>query len=207
MTRRILSVLAVVLTGLLMVAPRALAQYTDPGTIDPGGGGVPDSPRKKDYEPEEPRARGYNDTSCPGIAVIADADRSTVFDGKGLDVTNIVYQTSLKPGTVSCKHKKGRQINIDVSAVIGAELGLAAESHEIEVPYFIAVIDPEDMVVTKLNETVRVVVGKGGRTAALPVESKTIKLVLEEDTRGNDLQVLVGLQLDKSQLDYNRTGH
>jgi hypothetical protein len=205
MTHRLPTLLAALAASFLLAPPLALAQYGGPG----GPTAIPDDPDKKapyvpeDSEPKEPA----QDASCPSIAVLADADRSTVFDGKGRDVTNIVYQTSLKPGAVTCKHRKNHQINIDVSAVIGATLGLAAETHEIEVPYFIAIIDPEELVVTKINGSARIVVEKGSRSAALPIESQTIKLALEEDTHGNDLEVLIGLQLDKDQLDYNRAGH
>jgi hypothetical protein len=139
--------------------------------------------------------------------VLSDANRSTIFDGQGKDVTNIVYKAHLSDPAVSCKHKRGDQLNIDVKAVLGIELGLAATTREIEIPYFIAIVDPEEMVVTKEKGTMVVKVQRDSRTGAATLESPTIKLGLEEDTVGADLEVLVGLQLDKDQLEFNRLGH
>jgi len=193
MKRSVLWLMAALAAGFL--ASPARAQY-----------GSPPEPVPEPYKPEdsEPQGKKRADTTCPSIAVLADANRSTVFDGKGKDVTDIVYQAHLSNPVLDCRHKKGSQLNITVKVTVGAELGLAANTREIEIPYFVAIIDPEQMVVTKEKGVALVKIARDGRTGSLEVESPTIKLALEEDTVGADLEVLLGLQLDKDQLDYNR---
>lgn len=147
------------------------------------------------------------DETCPRLAVLSDADHSTVFDGEGRDVTNIVYKATLGAAALKCKHRSGNRLKIDISAVIGIERGLAATERDIEVPYFIAVIDPEQLVVTKQQGLALIKAERGSRTAAATIESATITLELSEETMGADLQVLLGLQLSEDQLDYNRAGY
>jgi hypothetical protein len=207
MRRGLFPILVLLAAGLLAAPPRAQAQYG--GRIEdaiPGGQHYDNG--QEPYVPEtETQGKKREDTSCPRIASLADADRSTVFDGKGRDVTDIVYQAHLTHPTVECKHRKDRQLNVTVAAEIGVVPGLAAESGEIEVPYFIAIIDPEQLVVTKEQGTARVSIEAGSRTASVKIEKDAIKLVLEKDTAGADLEVVVGLQLDKDQLAYNRMSH
>ncbi len=206
MKRDIFPILALVAAGLVAAPPLAQAQYG--GRIEdaiPGGQHYDQG--KEPYVPEtEKEAKKQEDTTCPRVAALADADRSTVFDGKGRDVTNIVYQARLTSPTLSCKHRKNGQLNMTIAAEIGVEPGLATEAREIEVPYFIAIIDPEQLVVTKEQGMARIRVEPGSRTASVKVENDSIKLELEQDTAGADLEVLVGLQLDKDQLAYNRMG-
>ena len=147
------------------------------------------------------------DQTCPRIVILGDADHSTSFDGSGRDVTDVVYKAKIASVDGDCRHKGEHQVNITVTATVTAEQGLAAKGNEISIPLFAAVIDPEELVVTKEQATATVKFERGTRTGQAVAEFKTIKLELSEDTVGEDLEVLVGLQLDKDQLDYLRSGH
>jgi hypothetical protein len=152
-------------------------------------------------------ARQRVDETCPKIVILGDANHATSFAGEGRDVTDILYKTKLESVDGGCKHKGADGINIDVTATVSAELGLAAKSSTLEVPLFIAIIDPEELVVTKQEATATIKFEKGSRKAQGVLAFKTIKLALSEDTVGEDLEVVVGLQLDKDQLNYIRGGH
>jgi hypothetical protein len=147
------------------------------------------------------------DRTCPRIVILGNADHATNFEGKGRDVTDIVYTAKLASVDGSCRHRGSNQVNIEVTATVTAEQGLAAKGTELEIPIFAAVIDPEELVVTKETATATLKFERGQRSGSTTAEFRTIKLVLAEDTIGEDLEVVVGLQLDKDQLDYVRAGH
>jgi hypothetical protein len=147
------------------------------------------------------------DETCPKFVILGDADHATIFQGEGRDVTDILYKSKLEAVDGSCKHKGTSQLNIEVKAHLSAELGLAAKSETVEIPVFVAVIDPEQLVVTKETATATLKFERTSRKGEADAEFKTIKLELSEGTIGEDLEVVVGLQLDKAQLDYIRGGH
>jgi hypothetical protein len=156
---------------------------------------------------DQSAARQRVDETCPKIVILGDANHATRFAGEGRDVTDILYKTKLDSVDGGCKHKGANGITIDITAQVSAELGLAAKSSTLEVPLFIAIIDPEELVVTKQEATATIKFERGSRKGQGIAEFKSVKLALSEDTVGEDLEVVVGLQLDKDQLNYIRGGH
>lgn len=183
--------------------PEARAQYLPPTGYPEGGppgesppdGGLPPAPKER------------KDATCPSVSILADGDHLTAFDGTGRDITAVTYKASLSNAAVACRHRSASRVDVTVQVMLGAELGLAGQKRAIEVPYFVAIIDPEQMVVTKTEGKASITIPKGKRSVDQSLEPPTIKLALEPDTIGADLEVIIGLQLTKDQLEYNRAGH
>ena len=140
---------------------------------------------------------------CPDVAILRDAERAVLFrDGPGRDLTDVRYEVSIAGVTPQCVFK-GDTLTSTVAIDIVAARGPAAEGDEGVFHFFVAVLDSGSTILNKQVFETRVPLPAGSRRAGVREQIDQI-LQLKSGEDGLDYQILVGLQLDPSQLRYNR---
>jgi len=141
--------------------------------------------------------------ACPRAAILAQARAVPVYrDGPGRDPTDITYEVgigSLK-GECSYDTDEGRTTITSVLSIgIEAKRGPAGESDRVEVPYFVAVVDPARNILAKQVFRPELVFEKSGiRTGT--VEEIEQDIPISAEFAGQDYQIYIGLQIGRDQL-------
>ncbi len=156
---------------------------------------------KKEVEPPLP---------CPRIGILGDARKAVQFrPGPGRDLTDVAYEVELLDYNGGCKFEdkdkvKNVAVTVTFTLQIAATRGPAAgDSRESVVPYFIAVVDKQQNILSRDAFLARIPLPPGRRRVAVGDElEQRIPLPAGRSTR--DIEILIGLQLDNEQLDFNR---
>ncbi|HEY3636750.1 MAG TPA: hypothetical protein VGK90_01265 [Rhizomicrobium sp.] len=145
---------------------------------------------------------------CPTITGVTDASVETFFrPGTQPDPSNVQYTIELMNVKNVCdidKKERSSDVSMDISfRATRAQSG--GEAHY-TVPYFVAVTDGTTRVMVKKMYSVRIDFAPGQNTATATDSVGGVHLDVAKGKHPYDYQVLVGLQLTKAQLDYNRQG-
>ena len=124
-----------------------------------------------------------------------------------ISVAVVAYNSSAwLPGCLSSLQEAGGETRLEVLVVdnrIAALLGPAAGGPAVELPYFVAIVGPDQAILAKQVFRSPIEFEKNRRRAgAMEQIDQTIPLA--EGQTGADFEVLVGFQLTAQQLDYNR---
>ena len=144
-------------------------------------------------------------SDCPRIGLLPDADRVTVFSGSGgQDVTDVVGTAKIVKVSGVCEVNEDGQIFVTLDVGLTAALGPTVPTQPLVLPYFVAVTDADEQLLTKepaqftfrFDEEERRVQSKVGiDTFPMPGVGSFVK---------DEYTVLVGFQLTPNQLNYNR---
>lgn len=141
--------------------------------------------------------------ACPRAAILSDARTVPLYrEGPGRDPTDVTYEiglTSLK-GECAYDFDEGRA-TIESVLLIGIEArrGPAGESNTLDVPYFVAVVDPARNILAKQVFNARLIFEESGiRTGTLEEVEQVIPVAI--DYAGPDYEIFVGLQIGRDQL-------
>src|SRR5690606_5308962 len=86
---------------------------------------------------------------CPGVRVLRDAERVTQYrPGKGRDILDVVYTAEIGQLGVGCRYGE-RRIEQIVTVGHVVERGPAAERSTLSVPFFAALVDPQERILAK----------------------------------------------------------
>lgn len=141
---------------------------------------------------------------CPHVGVLADAADLTRFrPGHGEDLTDMVLDARVMGVSGNCDLAR-RATNVDLSITIQATRGPAAGSRTLDVPYFVAVSDREGRILDKQVFQARFEFPPNRNTMRLTGEEVRMVLPTTEGLRGRDFAVSVGLQVDATELAFNR---
>lgn len=143
---------------------------------------------------------------CPRVSVLSDASRMTRFKpGPGRDITDVELQAEIASYTGSCTYDMDKlTMNLSIQVGIDAERGPAAGERKTGLAYFVAI--PVFFPKPEAKQIMPVEI-------AFPADMNRIRFVDEEVTISfpmrdfKDLksyEIFLGLQLDQSQLEYNR---
>jgi len=141
---------------------------------------------------------------CPKVSIVRDAARLTQFrPGAGRDQTDVTVRALVADFRGQCQ-PDGQSVSLDFDLALVAERGPALKGDQVDLPYFVAiVVGPERQPVAK-KEFVTTVVFEPGKRQAGTKEELHQSIPLAPGRNAGDYQVLLGFQLDGSQLDYNR---
>jgi hypothetical protein len=147
---------------------------------------------------------------CPTITGITDAAIQTVFQpGTAQDPSNVLYTAEITGVTGTCdidKKEHTADSRLDVSFRVTRPPS-GAEAHY-TIPYFVAVTVGSERILARRNYSVAIVFEPGQTTATASEHVESATLHTDKDKQPYDYQVLVGLQLTREQLKYNRqSGH
>ncbi len=145
---------------------------------------------------------------CPTVGVLSDASVLRVFsDGAGRDQANTAYDLEfMRAHLLECELKES-----EMTAVIRfearAKIGPAASANSYDYPYFVALLSPDGEVLSKSSRTGSVKFKSGNTEAFFAQEYDDIKFTVPEGKDGRGYEILVGFQLTREQVEFNRAQH
>ena len=143
---------------------------------------------------------------CPGMASVLDAYMAATFKpGTPPLPANALYTVEvLNVGGKCSFDKQGKTSDSSLKIKFGATRAAPGDAAQYTVPYFIAVTQGEN-IITKTVRNVTFSFAAGEKSATFEDDVDSVALVTDGEKKPYDYQILVGLQLTKEQLDYNRT--
>lgn len=142
---------------------------------------------------------------CPGVSSIVETSIGTIFRaGSQPDPANILYTVEITGAQGSCTvDKQALNSSSDVSVSFRATRPPNGGQATYKVPYFVA-ISQADRILAKKVFNVDVTFEPGQTTVEFSDTVKAADVQAGKDKKTYDYLILVGLQLTKEQLDYNR---
>ena len=151
---------------------------------------------------------GDRSEDCPTITGVTDAAVATVFrPGAPPDPANVLYTVELAGVQNTCEvDKKERTSDASLDISFRATRPPSGTEAHFTVPYFVAVTEGSQRILAKRTYAVRIDFAPGQTTAMARDTIGSTHLNVARGKHPYDYQVLVGLQLTRAQLDYNRRG-
>jgi len=142
---------------------------------------------------------------CPRVSVLPNADSVTIFrDGPGRDLVDVLYEGVIAPVSGECFYEDDNsKLIVELVLRIGAIKGPAAVSQTQNFPFFVAIARNDKSILAKkvLNSPVEV---QEGRRRGAVQEEIVQQIPLPSGLDGRDYTIVLGFQLTKEQLEYNR---
>ena len=150
-----------------------------------------------------------DDALCPGAAALVEASSLTGFaPGAAADPTHALYRVAVSNVTTGCSiDRRARTADSSLDIHFVATRAPTGEAVQYRVPYFVAVRQGANIITKKIFWAAFGFEPGGASTSfSQSIDSTVIKIA--GDKQPYDYQILVGLQLTRAQLDYNRKiGH
>lgn len=141
---------------------------------------------------------------CPQVAILGDAADITRFrPGGGADLTNVTLDGRIAAVNGRCDTTR-QGMSIDLAMTLDFERGPAAPGRAETVPYFIAVTDQQQNILSKQVFTARAEFPRGQNRIRLSDEGGRLVLPVTAERPSWNYAILVGFQLDEGELAYNR---
>ena len=143
---------------------------------------------------------------CPRAAIL-DQARTTSLYGEGAEhtFTNVSYELAIITLSGVCEYDvdEGRTAIRSVLTIgLEAKRGPAGEALTVELPYFVAIADPERRIIAKEVFRSPLVFTETGVRSQRTEEVEQI-IPIPQQSFGGDYEIFVGLQLDRDQLEEN----
>jgi hypothetical protein len=144
---------------------------------------------------------------CPSTAALADAASLTAFpEGATPDPSHALYTVQITNVTTDCDFdKKFESADSSLDVTFQASRAPNGNALDATVPYFVAVTGDGGKIITRNSFSVKFHFDPGQATTTFKDNIASIVINVAKEKRPWDYQLLVGLQLTKAQLDYNRT--
>ena len=142
---------------------------------------------------------------CPTIGVLDGADKITVFNGSGQDLTDVVVKAEISKAVTKCEYKTDdNTISVDIAFNGLAEMGPAATSREITLKGFLAVTRIDGTRVSKQLYDIPLTFDEKSRQIRFLKSIDETIVPYTERMNGSNYEFLVGFQVSKDQLEYNQ---
>ena len=143
---------------------------------------------------------------CPGMTALLDAYMAATFKpGAPPLPTNALYTVEIVNVKGNCTFdKQGKSSDSNLTVTFGATRAAPGDAAQYTVPYFVAVTQGEN-IITKTLRHVTFSFAAGEKTATFDEDIDDVSLITDGEKKPYEYQILVGLQLTKEQLDYNRS--
>lgn len=144
--------------------------------------------------------------ACPRGVIPADAATITRFrDGPGRDLIDVVNEGEIQNILVQCKYDK-KVIDVDLQVAIAASRGPADRTGAADFEYFVAVVDPNEKILTKQPFKVHFAFTDNRNHLGM-VDQLVPKIPVPDPMKGPQYQIVVGFQLTPDELAWNRSQH
>lgn len=143
---------------------------------------------------------------CPPTSVLIDTASIAVPRDLNApaDPANLLYTVQIATAKTDCALPKyDKQVESSVTVAFRAQRSAGGQAASYQVPYFVA-ITTEGKVLAKRVFTVSFGFAAGETTSAFTDSVNSLTLTVGRDKRPGDYGILVGFQLTKPQLEYNR---
>lgn len=150
-------------------------------------------------------SREKPEANCPRGLIPADSASITRFrDGPGRDLTDVVAEGEIADMLIQCKYDK-RSVTVDLQIAIAGDRGPADRSRAAEFDYWIAILDPQQNVVTKQLAKVRFQFTDNRTRLGQILSDFEPYIPLADLKQGPEYQIVVGFQLTPEELAWNRS--
>ena len=146
---------------------------------------------------------------CPTVKFLKDADKITVYKpGAGKGLRDIVFEAELTGFKGECEYVRNNGVHTKV--VLTLQLGFdvtrgpAEKTRRVKLSYFVAMPDFFPKPEGKVSFNRVVIFPQERNSITLLDEIIEIVIPLNKNRRGPQTKVLVGFELTKSQLEFNR---
>lgn len=141
---------------------------------------------------------------CPTIGVLDGADKVTIFNGQGQDLTDVIVRAEISKAAIACEYDVGAStISVDIAFNGAAEMGPAATAQAMNLKGFLAVTRRGGKRVSKQVYDIPISFEDGRKVRFLKSIDDTV-IPYGGNSNGAIYEFLVGFQVNQSQLDYNR---
>ncbi|MDO8289977.1 MAG: hypothetical protein Q7T44_12235 [Parvibaculum sp.] len=142
---------------------------------------------------------------CPTIGVLDGADRITVFNGSGQDLTDVIVKAEITKAVTKCEYNTDDYtISVDLAFNGGAEMGPAATSREMNLKGFLAVTRIDGTRVSKQLYDIPITFEDNSRQIRFLKSIEETVVPYTDARNGSHYEFLIGFQVTKDQLDYNK---
>lgn len=143
-------------------------------------------------------------TDCPSIATLESARTLTRFaPGGGRDLSDAVLQARIDEAAPTvCRIDDGEAV-VEMQVRFDLAQGPAASGENAGFGYFVAISDPDSRIVAREGFALSVDF-PDTRTQASAVDDVVTTIPLPPGARLEDYRLIVGLQLTREELEYNR---
>lgn len=139
---------------------------------------------------------------CPLAVAPEDSGKLVRFDGQGRDLTDIEFEAEILGLQVACVYD-GPVIETTMTVRIAAAQGPANQSGRADLVYFVAILTQDRQVAAW--EAFDVSIPFSGNLTRLATEDEVFpRIPLKAGEDGDDYTIVVGLEMSRSELDYNR---
>lgn len=145
--------------------------------------------------------------ACPQPGLLAaGADLTRYRPGPVQDLTTLEYDARLAGLSGDCRPGRGeRSIEMSLSTRFTVDRGAAAERREVDLPWFVAVIDARDeSILSRQGFVERVSFGRNETRIAGSSAPVALSLPVGEARRAQDYRILVSFELTPEELALNR---
>ena len=145
------------------------------------------------------------ENNCPGVSSVIETSIATIFKpGAPVDPANILYTVEVTDVHGTCDvDKTALNSSTDVSASFRATRAPNGAAADYKIPYFVAV-SQSDRILAKKVYMAEFHFEPGQTTAMFSDTVQSADVSAGKDKKTFDYLILVGLQLTKEQIDYNR---
>ena len=142
-------------------------------------------------------------------ALVAASEESVFVPKSTPDPSTLLYRVEITGVRGDCDvDKKSLTADVKLDIRFRATRAPSATAAEYSVPYFVAVTEGTERVLAKRQFKIQFAFAPGQSTADFSDSVASTQVTAKGEKRTYDYQVLVGLQLTKEQLEYNRSqGH
>jgi hypothetical protein len=141
---------------------------------------------------------------CPAVAVLVDTGSLTQLQTNGQGQPSVLYSVRMTDARRDCDLPKySRDLTGSATIDFQATRTNAAAGATYTVPYFVA-ITTEGKILAKQQFQVALAFQPGETTTTFNDSVNSLSLSIGRDKKATDYGILVGFQLTKEQLDYNR---
>lgn len=142
---------------------------------------------------------------CPRVSVLQDASLATQFrPGGGRDLTDVAYEAEISQQAMGCAYERNQSaVTVTTAVRVVATRGPALQGNDVNLVYFVAVVDKEQNIVGRERFATQLTFSQGQRRAGAAEEIEQV-IPIRSGGRGFDYEVLVGFELQPDQLQFNR---
>ena len=142
---------------------------------------------------------------CPIVGILDDTARARYFaDPANPDFDMLAYDVELRNAAlISCEWRKDQVVS-KIRFEAAARIGPGARSDTVEIPMFIVLIDSDGKPLAKIPSTEKIEFSVETPFQRFAREVKDIYITPEDGKKSGDYEILLGIQLTRAQLDFNR---
>lgn len=143
-----------------------------------------------------------NTVACPEVRLLPGAESLVRFNGEGVDITDVLMEADFTATTGQCEVDE-ELVAVTLLIRISALRGPASEETVGKFSYFIAVVDEEKTVLQRRSLEAAVDFS-GNRSRAPYLERLLINIPKSVEKAANDFTILMGIELSREELEFNR---